>query len=496
MMERMIFVTGFARGGTSWLRDCIGSHPDVEVLPRERTVFRDIQDADEIRSYFAEELVDFAPTKLIVNKAPANAPFIGSAAQKFPESKFIFIIRDPRDVFVSHKRGTKKWMEGSNKTVDGCMSKSSLYFSGYQEASNNDNILLVRYEDIHQDFSNTMNKIFDFLQLNSDKSIIRKIFNENSFSSQTSRPNKEDVDHAKRKGVIGDWSIYLNDKEKNWYLNSREWVEFMEKYGYSWTVNNYRNILDAMATASVFFLSENDLLERQLDATCPNVVLQHDVDYLNDQWCYDSVLRTAEIEREYDVPGHYNFLPLDDPRYGKKPKKKVISLIDRIREINPRSEIGLHLNACERFYPAAAPSVTESVNNLDQIIEYLHEQVDAYRQAGVVFRVATAHGYGRGKKAPNNRDTPEMTSELAAEAISLFDTTIRSDLIAKATFACALTDVGGILKPRRIPGGYPVTDKLSYQAMPAGSFLRFLTHPGNYPVDKASTVAMRLVGEV
>ena len=81
VMERMVFITGFARGGTSWLRDCIGAHPDIAILPRERVVFRDMETADKIRAYFEHETEELrGQGKLIANKAPANAPHLAWAA--------------------------------------------------------------------------------------------------------------------------------------------------------------------------------------------------------------------------------------------------------------------------------------------------------------------------------------------------------------------------------------------------------------------------------
>ena len=492
IMNRMVFVTGFARGGTSWLRDCIGSHPDIAILPTERTVFRDMSDYGAIPAYFEDEVPEEARAKrFIVNKAPANAPFIGRAARAFPQARFIFIIRDPRDVLVSHQRGNKAWMKGKNSTVKGCMEKIESYFEGWREAEGLPNVLLVRYEDLHQDFYRIMEQIFTFIGLEADTQVLADIYDKNNFIAQTSRSNKEDPDSAKRKGVIGEWATHLKPDELEWYGKSAFFRDFMPAHGYAHAPNTYANILAAMKEGGVHFLSEKDLLNRFLDASCTNVVLQHDIDYLNKPWCFESVERTAEIEAEIGAPAAYNFLPLDDSRYSAKGREATLHLMKRVCEINPRAYLGLHVNACERFYPPQAPDV-ENPPDLDAILEYLHEQVQAYADAGVNFRIATAHGYGRAKKRPNNRDTPQIEVELKGRDILLFDTTIRSDLMKAADHVCAITDVGGILKPRRFGHGHMLTDGRAYSSLPERSFLRFLTHPGNYPVDAASTLSMRV----
>jgi len=65
-MRNMIFVTGFARGGTSWLRDRIGSHSNVQILPGERTEFGEFSDFGDIRPHFEKEVAaaGLDPTKL------------------------------------------------------------------------------------------------------------------------------------------------------------------------------------------------------------------------------------------------------------------------------------------------------------------------------------------------------------------------------------------------------------------------------------------------
>lgn len=492
IMERMVFVTGFARGGTSWLRDCIKSHPEVAALPRERVVFRDMNDPEMIRNYFQEETKEISQEiPFIVNKAPANAPFLGFAAESFPESKFIFIIRDPRDVLVSHQRGQQSWMGGANSTVKGCMSKLESYYAGWLEAKDLPNTLLVRYEDLHQNFYHTMQRVFNHIGLSVSDDILKSIYTANNFQAQTSRANVEDRAAAKRKGVIGEWALQLTDKEIKWYQKSDFFKKFMEQYGYGWTHITYENILKAMSEANVNFLSEDDLICRRLDQNRVNVVVQHDIDYLTKKWCFDSVKLTVDIDSSYSVPAAYNLLPIDDMRYKPNSEKNVPALVKYIFEKNRGMYVGLHVNSCERYYPANAPDEPVSPKYLDEIIQYTKQIIADYKSHGIGFKLATAHGYGRGSKLPNNKDTKEIQEILNINGITLFDTEIRSELSQQATHYSAIADIGGVLKTRWFNNGYSLVDPRAYTTMPKGSFVRFLTHPGNYSVDKPATVVMR-----
>ncbi|MGH9341375.1 MAG: sulfotransferase family protein, partial [Acidobacteriota bacterium] len=188
VLEKLIFVTGFARGGTSWVRDCIASHPDIEGIPHEMVIFRMLNNYDtsafdsknlvsDLRSQIYDELRQTVAkldsrSHYFVNKAPANAPYLGKAARLIPEAKFIFVIRDPRDVLISHQRGNQEWMRGSNSTVEGCMKKCRKYFSGYSEAAELPSVLLIKYEDLHQAFIETLSHVFDFIGVSSDADLI------------------------------------------------------------------------------------------------------------------------------------------------------------------------------------------------------------------------------------------------------------------------------------------------------------------------------------
>ena len=189
VMSKMIFVTGFARGGTSWLRDCIAAHPDIAKIPGEMVLFRDIKDRESIEQAIEEAILqNNLNAPFYVNKAPANAPYIGKACRLFPDAKFIFIIRDPRDVFISHKRGEQKWMGGKNSIVVGCMHKIEKYYNGYIEASDSDNVLLVRYEDLHQNFIDTMMKVYKFIGVDNSPLIIQDVFRKTNFIAVTVGP--------------------------------------------------------------------------------------------------------------------------------------------------------------------------------------------------------------------------------------------------------------------------------------------------------------------
>jgi hypothetical protein len=491
-MSRMIFVTGFARGGTTWLRNCIGTHPKISRISSELVLFRDhVSDRSAMERIVEQKITDQnLQSDLFVEKSPANAPFVDKAVKALPESKFVFIIRDPRDVFISHKRGTKEWMGGANSTVDGCMKKIRHYYEGFERAQGARNLLLVRYEELHQDFHATMKRIFEFAGVAATPDILDACYEQNNFWTVASR-HVERRDEAERKGVVGDWVTFLEDAEAAWFQKNSFWSAFMDRYGYTWAPVSYPRMFQAMAAAGATAMSENDLLNKRLDSAHLNVLLCHDIDSLRLKYSYESILHGAREQARLKMPSMYFFLPMDDSRYAGVKPAKIIEFIRQLQSIHPAAGIGLHLNAAERYFPAGMDDAGDEHPDMTKAIAYLHAQVDLYEQHGIKFRVATAHGYGRRKKKPNNRDSQVFTDELQKRGIAMWDTVLRPQVFEIASHVAHIADVGGAISARDMPTPGDLADSETYRAFPPGSLVHFLIHPGNYDLRKPSTLGRR-----
>ena len=289
-------------------------------------------------------------------------------------------------------------------------------------------------------------------------------------------------------------------RESPWGTTNRaqkEGLEFsMEQYS---ALEKYSTDLGLDFIVSCWDLNSIDLVEQHLNVAYHKVAsaLATDKKFLqklNETGkpviLSTGMCTTAEIEAAHGISAQYNFLPLDDSRYSSRSSLDTINLIKEVQSINKRAYIGLHVNACEKFYAHNAPNDPSS-KYLPEILDYVRKQVDDYEKLGIKFLISTAHGYARGKKVPNNRDTPEIAQVLDEYGITLFDTRIRVKLMKDSSYSCAITDVGGILKQRRLGEGISLVNKDTFNALPKKTFIRFLTHPGNYHVDAPSVIAMR-----
>ena len=209
-----VFIVGVPRSGTTLVRDLISRHPQVAMPQDEfqlipflikRFGHKAELDATDINRYLSilkrssfyhhrkgdtplrdwrptsytlpkiitETLWYFAPggtssnLRFIGDKTPNNLLHLEPILERFPESKFIHVVRDPRDVAVSSRKAWKKsliraahqWQRGVTAADD---------FS--QKYPNN--ILTVRYEDLLADSRAELSSVCNFLDLPFDESLL------------------------------------------------------------------------------------------------------------------------------------------------------------------------------------------------------------------------------------------------------------------------------------------------------------------------------------
>ncbi len=251
--KHIVFIAGFARGGTTWLRRALSLHPDIAEYPKEIVFSKE-------KELTRDKIIDILKQALdgrhisesyLALKAPANAVVLQQLASLLPEAKFLFIIRDPRDVLTSHIKGAKSWMKGANSEVEGCMRKTRRYYEGYVKASNLENVYLVRYEDIHQQFKPTYKALCHFIGVSVRGAVLRNSHAFASFQKQTGRSHSHDNPHAAaRRGVVGEWNHTLTVEDEAWYQASSFWQEFFKRYGYHWQRLTTERLLDRACKGS------------------------------------------------------------------------------------------------------------------------------------------------------------------------------------------------------------------------------------------------------
>lgn len=115
---------------------------------------------------------------LFVEKTPGNIFYVNKILDMYPESKFIEIVRDGRDVLLSFEKRTKKENWNQNEKKRRIKLWKNSISKGLEFRSNkkySDRILLVKYEDLVNDKENQIKRIFDFVNLKYDNKLLNKI---------------------------------------------------------------------------------------------------------------------------------------------------------------------------------------------------------------------------------------------------------------------------------------------------------------------------------
>jgi len=116
--SKIVFIIGPARSGTKMLRDLLASHQDIGKIPFDinfvwkynfKHVTHDALKVDQINtksSEFAKKYIGkrLKGNKFIVEKTVSNTLRVNYLKNLFPEAKFIYLIRDGRDVIESVNR--------------------------------------------------------------------------------------------------------------------------------------------------------------------------------------------------------------------------------------------------------------------------------------------------------------------------------------------------------------------------------------------------------
>ena len=157
------------------------------------------------------------------DKTPLNTNFIKYIYPEFKSAKYIFLVRDPRDVSVSYKKylgssffsfGVWKWKESI---------RSFKYLSSMTD------VLIVKYEDLVKNPIDELNKIFSFLNLSPYQySELQKISSEEM--GVENEAHHQNLKKSISTDSIGLWKEKLSDTEKKIFSGKIKII--MNEFGY------------------------------------------------------------------------------------------------------------------------------------------------------------------------------------------------------------------------------------------------------------------------
>ncbi len=274
--ERYFFITSYQRSGSNWLRNCINFSPEVnlsgELKPlgniyllekltagdqlSRRRVVESGGHREAIRSAiiqlmkgnFLEE--DKKPNTTLLGDKSAYGytsvkffsvkkhDHVSKLVEYFPECKQIVLIRDLRDTIVSFA----KWPNSHNilslnpikllRFYIFIKSWSKMYEEWLLDSKKYDQCIVIRYEDLKENFEESVNKVYQHLDLeiNGDglEALKEKLYDiKGKFYQEV---NKKRGYSFYRSGKVGEWK-----KELTWihrWLVKRVATKTLREYGY------------------------------------------------------------------------------------------------------------------------------------------------------------------------------------------------------------------------------------------------------------------------
>jgi hypothetical protein len=290
--KNMVFLVGCPRSGTTWLQKLLASHPEVRsgeeshlfslyVGPQLRSwndqktrhfnggrghaagppaYFGEEEFLDILKNYLAALLkpaIDgLQPDEWFLEKTPSHALYIPEIKQLLPDSRFIHLIRDCRDVVASLMTASRSW--GASWAPSSAELAAAMWVQHVSAAKTAAKSLSpqefreIRYEDLWNSPFDTLKSLTKFLDLSwSDDAI--------SIAVESNRPEVMESEgtpipvYGEVRARIGQvaklppgfigkarpeaWKSDLSIQEK--YKVWRDTRKAMNEAGYSWRLGDW-----------------------------------------------------------------------------------------------------------------------------------------------------------------------------------------------------------------------------------------------------------------
>ena len=261
---RPLFVMGSPKSGTTWLQKILDAHPAIACAGEGHFVERIATPMvrmlreynDKLRQVDERVFQGKAPYQPLANaeilaiirdliarlmlrqQPPAGISWLGDKTpryteglrelkQIFPTARFVYIIRDPRDVAVSrlfhaHRAGYADALTQGSATYYEMVTNAAISWANHNgnvdkfvraDAANRELVHSIHYERLLADFETVAADLFGFLDVDASPAVIGAIREATNFEQLSGRkPGEEDPASFFRKGIVGDWHERLDAK--------------------------------------------------------------------------------------------------------------------------------------------------------------------------------------------------------------------------------------------------------------------------------------------
>lgn len=279
--KNIFFVAGTEKSGTTWLQMMINQHPQAvckgegqfgtRLWPSLRQALNEyssfigelnqkvFSEVDQFpvfnersirsvqvftASLLLSEYGDGDEIKAVGEKTPGHIRTLDRLKALFPESKYIFIFRDGRDIAISGWYHLKRQHgEDKGEALSNYAKRiARVWRNDYEKVlefakSHEQDCAFVRYEDLHQNPTPELARLFEFLGLDAEPATIERCIEACRFSKLAGgrERGEENTKSHFRKGIVGDWHNHFDHAA--WETFDTEAGELLARMGYQreWT---------------------------------------------------------------------------------------------------------------------------------------------------------------------------------------------------------------------------------------------------------------------
>ena len=247
-----LFIISIQRSGSNWLHRCLNEHDEIkingelnvsmmlkkldEIVAGDNEAEKKLKDtgaykraaqnyirllmevnADIVEGDNCTYLVDKSayPCITSLRDKPEQVAYARVLEEYFPRAKKILIVRNARDVVVSFSEWKKQSIGSLLKPTPRSLvffmrhlkNWCTLHENWLDNIEQNENWLVINYEDMKSDFSGTLSCVFDFLALETDETFITELTSKlyGIDNPVYQKENKERGYSFFRKGAVGEW---------------------------------------------------------------------------------------------------------------------------------------------------------------------------------------------------------------------------------------------------------------------------------------------------
>lgn len=240
--KKIVILGGCPRSGTTLLRSLIGMHPAIASPKQEYNLLVFNENRNHLKSVFhfsendlanlrnvddhitySEKIIEQYQQKtnnpLVALKHPYHIAIIDDIFEYFPQTRFIHIIRDGRDVSCSLRTHPKRMIQDgeiipleTQNPFKWCVRRWITSINQGKKWRNNPHYMEITYETLLDQPIESMHRIFDFLQLEMINN--QTLLDFYKYEQSTAHIQNLEVGTKLYHKSIGRWKKDMSDKEK------------------------------------------------------------------------------------------------------------------------------------------------------------------------------------------------------------------------------------------------------------------------------------------